>query len=123
MEHASTRVVFGRPIGSNQSIQFPLAEAKMELELARLMTRKAAWLFDAGRECAFEANMAAFTAGRAAYKAADRAIQTLGGMGFAEEYDVERMFRDSRLFRTAPVPEEMVLNYVATRVLRLPRSF
>lgn len=123
VEHANTRHVFGRPIGSNQSIQFPLAEVKMELETARLMTRKAAWLFDMNRDCAVEANMAAFQAARAAFKAADRAVQTLGGMGFAEEYDVERMFRDARLFRTAPVPEEMVLNYIATRVLRLPRSF
>ena len=123
VEHATTRVVFGKPIGGNQSIQFPLAEAKMELETARLMTRKAAWLYDVNRECAFEANVAAFQAARAAFKAADRAVQTLGGMGFAEEYDAERMFRDARLFRTAPVPEEMVLNYIATRILKLPRSF
>ncbi|MEM2236832.1 MAG: acyl-CoA dehydrogenase family protein [Candidatus Caldarchaeum sp.] len=123
VDYASSRNVFGRPIGSNQAIQFPLAEAKAELETARLMTQKAAWLFDKGRDCAFEANVAAFTAARAAFKAADRAVQTFGGMGFAEEYDVERFFRDARVFRTAPVPEEMVLNFIGTRVLNMPRSF
>jgi acyl-CoA dehydrogenase len=123
VDYACERVVFGRPIGSNQAIQFPLAEAKAELEVARLMTQKAAWLFDHGRECAYEANVAAFTAARAAFKAADRAVQTYGGMGFAEEYDVERFFRDIRLFKTAPVPEEMVLNYIGTRILNMPRTF
>jgi len=123
VDYASNRVVFGRPIGSNQAIQFPLAEAKAELEVAKLMTQKAAWLFDRGLDCAFEANVAAFTAARAAFKAADRAVQTFGGMGFAEDYDVERFFRDIRLFRTAPVPEEMVLNYIGTRVLNMPRTF
>ncbi|MEM4281850.1 MAG: acyl-CoA dehydrogenase family protein [Candidatus Caldarchaeum sp.] len=123
VDYASSRNVFGRPIGSNQAIQFPIAEVKAELESARLMTQKAAWLFDRGRDCAFEANVAAFLAARAAFKAADRAVQTFGGMGFAEEYDVERFFRDARLFRTAPVPEEMVLNLIGTRILNMPRSF
>ncbi|MEM1946826.1 MAG: acyl-CoA dehydrogenase family protein [Candidatus Caldarchaeum sp.] len=123
VDYASSRSVFGRPIGSNQAIQFPLAEVKAGLESARLMTQKAAWLFDRGRDCAFEANVAAFSAARAAFKAADRAVQTFGGMGFAEEYDVERFFRDARLFRTAPVPEEMVLNFIGTRILNMPRSF
>ncbi len=123
VEYASNRLVFGRPIGSNQAIQFPLAEAKAELEVAKLMTLKAAWLYDQGLDCAVEANIAALQAARAAFKAADRAVQTFGGMGFAEENDIERVFRDVRLFRTAPVPEEMVLNFIATRVLGLPRSF
>ncbi|MDW7977714.1 MAG: acyl-CoA dehydrogenase, partial [Candidatus Caldarchaeum sp.] len=123
VDYAVNRKVFGRPIGSNQAIQFPLAEAKAELETARLMTQKAAWLFDKGRDCFFEANVAAFTAARAAFKAADRAVQTFGGMGFAQEYDIERFFRDIRLFRTAPVPEEMVLNFIGTRILNMPRSF
>ncbi|MEM2746834.1 MAG: acyl-CoA dehydrogenase family protein, partial [Candidatus Caldarchaeum sp.] len=82
-----------------------------------------AWLFDNGKECAFEANVAAFTAARVAFKAADRAVQTFGGNGFAEDNDIERFFRDARLFKTAPVPEEMVLNYIGTRVLNMPRSF
>lgn len=123
VDYASNRRVFGRPIGSNQAIQFPLAEVKAELETAKLMTQKAAWLFDKGRDCAFEANVAAFMAARAAFKAADRAVQTFGGNGFAEDNDIERFFRDTRLFRTAPVPEEMVLNYIGTRILNLPRSF
>ncbi|MEM4304265.1 MAG: acyl-CoA dehydrogenase family protein [Candidatus Caldarchaeum sp.] len=123
VDYACNRRVFGRPIGSNQAIQFPLAEVKAELEVARLMTQKAAWLFDNGKECAFEANVAAFTAARVAFKAADRAVQTFGGNGFAEDNDIERFFRDARLFKTAPVPEEMVLNYIGTRVLNMPRSF
>ncbi|MEM4573144.1 MAG: acyl-CoA dehydrogenase family protein [Candidatus Caldarchaeum sp.] len=123
VDFATNRRVFGRPIGSNQAIQFPLAEVKAELETAKLMTQKAAWLFDKGRDCAFEANVAAFAAAKAAFKAADRAIQTFGGNGFAEDNDIERFFRDTRLFRTAPVPEEMVLNYIGTRILNLPRSF
>ncbi|MEM2096283.1 MAG: acyl-CoA dehydrogenase family protein [Candidatus Caldarchaeum sp.] len=123
VDYAVNRKVFGRPIGSNQAIQFPLAEAKAEIEVSRLMTQKAAWLFDKGRECVFESNVAAFAAARAAFKAADRAVQTFGGMGFAQEYDIERFFRDIRLFRTAPVPEEMVLNYIGTRILNMPRTF
>ncbi|MCS6784280.1 MAG: acyl-CoA dehydrogenase family protein [Candidatus Caldarchaeum sp.] len=123
VDYASNRRVFGRPIGSNQAIQFPLAEVKAELETAKLMTQKAAWLFDKGKDCAFEANVAALTAARAAFKAADRAVQTFGGNGFAEDNDIERFFRDTRLFKTAPVPEEMVLNYIGTRILNMPRSF
>ncbi len=123
VEYACNRKVFGKPIGSNQAIQFPLAEAKAELEAAKLMTQKAAWLFDKGRDCVIEANIAAFIAARGAFKAADRAMQTFGGMGFAEEYDIERFFRDIRLFRTAPVPEEMVLHLLGTRVLNMPRTF
>ncbi|MCS7137965.1 MAG: acyl-CoA/acyl-ACP dehydrogenase [Candidatus Caldarchaeum sp.] len=123
VDYAVNRRVFGRPIGSNQAIQFPLAEVKAELESAKLMTQKAAWLFDKGRDCAFEANVAALLSARAAFKAADRAVQTFGGNGFSEDNDVERFFRDTRLFKTAPVPEEMVLNYIGTRVLNMPRSF
>ena len=123
VEYAKNRIVFGRPIGSNQAIQFPLAEAKAELELAKLMTIKAAWLFDKNLDCVLEANIAALQGARAAMKAADRAVQTYGGMGFAEDNDIERFFRDIRLFKTAPVPEEMALNLIATRGLQLPRSF
>lgn len=123
VEYAKNRKVFGRPIGSNQAIQFPLAHCKAELEAAKQVTQKAAWLFDRKRDCALEANIAAYLGARAAFSAADRAVQTLGGMGFAQEYDVERHWRDLRLFRTAPVPEEMVLNYLGHHVLGLPRSF
>lgn len=123
VQYAKERIVFGRPIGQNQGIQFPLAECKVEMESAKLMTQKAAWLFDRTRECAFEANMAAFLGTRSAFKTADRAIQTLGGMGFAHENDIERHWRDLRLFRTAPIPEEMSLNYVGQHILTLPRSY
>ncbi len=123
VKYAKERVVFGRPIGMNQAIQFPLAHCKMQLEAAKLMALKAAWLFDKKKDCAFEANVAAYLGAKAAFEAADRAVQTLGGMGFAKEYDVERHWRDLRLFRTAPVPEEMVLNYVGQHVLGLPKSF
>lgn len=122
-EYAKQRIVFDRPIGQNQGIQFPLANCKIELESAKLMTQKAGWLFDKTRNCAFEANMAAYLGAQAAFNAADRAIQTLGGMGFARDTDIERHWRDVRLFRTAPIPEEMTLNYVGQHVLNLPRSY
>jgi len=122
-DYAKQRVVFGRPIGQNQGIQFPLADSKGRLEVARLMLLKAAWLYDRGRNCTFEAQLAGYVAAQAAFEAADRAIQTYGGMGFAVASDIERHWRDLRLWRTAPVPEQMVLSYIAHHVLGLPRSF
>lgn len=124
VEYSINRKVFGgTPIGSYQSLQFPLAEAKVELECARLMNFKAAWLYDRGLPYGSEANMAKFLAGRAAALATDRAMQTMGGMGYAKESHVERLWRDARLFRIAPVSEEMVLNYVAQHDLGMPRSY
>jgi acyl-CoA dehydrogenase len=123
VQYAKERQVFGRAIGTNQAIQFPLAQVRVELEAALLLAQKAAWELDHGHDGAFAANAAALLGGQAGFRAADRAIQTLGGMGFARENDVERYFRDLRLFRSAPVPEEMVLSYIAQHVLGLPRSF
>ena len=100
--YASERVVFERPIGKNQAIQHPLAESWMALEAANLMTFKAAWLYDQGRECGAEANMAKMLAADASFEAANACIQTHGGFGFAEEYDVERKFRETRLYQVAP---------------------
>lgn len=122
-DYANKRVVFGRPIGSNQGIQFPLAEIKIELEMARLMNQKAAWLYDRGENTGAEANMAKYFAADVAFRACDRAIQTLGGYGYSAEYHLERLWRDVRLFRLAPVTQEMILNYVGQRVLGLPRSY
>jgi len=121
--YAGERVVFERPIGQNQGIAFPLAEAHMRLEAARLMARKAAWLYDHGERCGAEANMAKYLCADAAFFSADRAVQTHGGMGYAHEYDVERYFREARLQRLAPVSQEMVLNYVSNHVLGLPKSY
>ncbi|MFC8517124.1 acyl-CoA dehydrogenase family protein [Streptomyces sp. NPDC057257] len=121
--YARDRVVFGRPIGQNQGIAFPLAEALTRLDAARLMARNAAWRYDRGLECGREANMAKFLCADAGFQAADRAVQTLGGMGYAREYHVERYFRESRLLRLAPISQEMVLNYVSQHVLGLPRSY
>jgi len=123
VRYANERKVFGRPIGQNQAIQFPLAEAKAKLSTSLLMTQKASWLLDQSKDAAFEANTAAFMGARAATFAADRAMQTFGGMAYAIESDVERHWRDTRLFRSGPVPEEMVLGYIAMHVLRLPRSY
>ena len=115
--------MFADPIGAYQAIQFPLAEAQIELECARLMNYKAATLCDEGRPYGREANMAKFLAGKAAGLASDRAMQTMGGMGYSKEFHVERLWRDARLFRIAPVSEEMILNYVAQHDLDLPRSY
>jgi acyl-CoA dehydrogenase len=124
VEYAKDRKIFGdRAIGSYQSVQFPLAEAQIQLECARLMNYKAAVLHDRGLRYGSEANMAKWMAGHAAAQATDRAIQTLGGMGYATDSHVERLWRDARLFRLAPVSEEMVLNYVAQHDLGLPRSY
>lgn len=124
VEYSSERKVFGSaPIGSYQALQFPLAEAKINLECARLMNYKAASLYDRGLPYGSEANMAKWLAGHAAAQATDRAMQTMGGMGYSREYHVERLWRDARLFRIAPVSEEMVLNFVAQHDLGMPRSY
>lgn len=121
--YARERVVFGRPIGQNQAIQHPLADAHMQLVAAATMVRVAAGLYDAGKPCGIEANTAKFLAARAAFFAADRAVQTHGGMGYATEYHVERYFREARMLRIAPVTEEQILNYVGERALSLPKSY
>lgn len=124
VSYAKERKVFGSvPIGAYQGLQFPLAEAHIKLECARLMNHKAATLCDQGRPYGREANQAKYLAGEAAGLATDRAIQTLGGMGYSKEFHVERLWRDARLFRFAPVSEEMILNYVAQHDLGLPRSY
>jgi acyl-CoA dehydrogenase len=122
--YAKDRKIFdGQPIGSYQGVQFPLAEAHIQAECARLMNHKAATFYDQGQPYGSEANMAKWMAGHAAGLATDRAIQTLGGMGYSKEFHVERLWRDARLFRFAPVAEEMVLNFVAQHDLGLPRSY
>jgi acyl-CoA dehydrogenase len=123
VQYARERIVFDRPIGSNQGIAFPLAEATMRLDAAELVARKAAWLYDRGMPCGREANTAKFLCADAAFTATDQALQTHGGMGYAREYHVERYFREARLMRLAPVSQEMVLNYVSRHVLDLPRSY
>ena len=120
---AKEREVFGRPIGKNQGIQFPLAESFAKLETAELMVQKAASLYDRGQQCGKEANIAKYMAAEAACEAADRAIQTHGGYGYIKEYDVERYWREARLFRIAPISQEMVLNYIGEHVLGLPKSY
>ena len=121
--YAKERVVFDRPIGQNQGIAFPLARCHMELRAAELAVREAAWRYDQGLPCGEAANTAKFLAAEAGYTAADQAVQTLGGMGYASEYDVERYWREARLMRLAPVSQELVQAYVATHVLGLPRSY
>jgi acyl-CoA dehydrogenase len=123
IEYAKERTVFGRPIGQNQGVQFPLAQAYAELEAADMMCRRAAALFAAGRECGPDANMAKHLAAEATWKAADATFQTFGGFAFAREYDIERKWRESRLYRTAPISSNMVLAYVAQHVLGMPRSY
>jgi acyl-CoA dehydrogenase len=121
--YANERVVFGRPIGKNQGVAFPLGEARMRLDAAELMVRKASWLLDSGQPCGAEANMAKWLAADAAFQAADQAVQTHGGFGYAREYHVERYWREARLMRIAPISQEMILNYVTEHVLGLPRSY
>jgi acyl-CoA dehydrogenase len=116
-------VIFGRPIGANQGVQFPIAKAHMAVEAAELMRNKAAALFDAGQPCGPEANMAKYLAAEAAWEAANACVDCHGGYGFAEEYDVERKFREARLYKTAPVNQNLVMAYVAEHVLGLPRSY
>ncbi|NQV54696.1 MAG: acyl-CoA/acyl-ACP dehydrogenase, partial [Rhodospirillales bacterium] len=121
--YANERNVFGRPIGQNQGIQFPIARAYVECEAAALMSAKAAAMFDGAKPCGAEANMAKLLAADASWEAANMCMQTLGGYGFAQEYDVERKFRETRLYQTAPVSTNMILSYIAEHVLGLPRSF
>ncbi|MEU0568263.1 acyl-CoA dehydrogenase family protein [Nonomuraea sp. NPDC005983] len=123
VEYAKEREVFGRPIGANQAIAFPLAQVKAKIELARLMLYKAAWSFDRRLPCGTEANIAKLTASQAAWEAADAAFQTHGGMAYSLEYPVARLLTDARIGKVAPVTEELLLNYLATQVLGLPRSF
>ena len=121
--YAKEREVFGRPIGQNQGIQFPIARAYAQTETADLMVRKAAALFDAGLPCGPEANMAKMVAADAAWAAADTCLQTHGGFGFAEEYDIERKFRETRLYQIAPISTNLILAYLGQHVLGLPRSY
>ena len=123
VRYATDREVFGRPIGSNQAIAHPLAQAHVQLNAAWQLTQLAAWKYDTGQDCAEAANSAKFLAAEAGFFAADRAVQTLGGMGYAIEHDVERYFREARIMRIAPVSQEMTLNFVAQKVLGLPRSY
>jgi acyl-CoA dehydrogenase len=121
--YAKERVVFGRPIGQNQGIQFPLAHAYAHAEAASLMVEKAAALFDAHQPCGPQANMAKLLAADASWESANATVQTYGGFGFAEEYDVERKFRETRLYQVAPVSTNLILSYIAEHVLGLPRSY
>ena len=122
-DYARDRNVFGKPIGQNQGIQFPIAESYAQTEAADLMVKRSAELYEAGEECGSEANMAKYLAAEASWKAADMCMQTHGGFAFAEEYDVERKFRETRLYRIAPVSTNLILSYLAEHVLELPRSY
>jgi acyl-CoA dehydrogenase len=121
--YAKDRVVFGRAIGTNQGVQFPIAEAYMEVEAANLMRFRACRLFDSGKPCGAEANMAKHLAAKASWQAGEACLQFHGGYGFAAEYDVERKFRETRLYQVAPISTNLILAYVAEHVLGLPRSF
>jgi acyl-CoA dehydrogenase len=123
VDYANQREVFGRRIGQNQAIQFPLARAYMQLEAADLMARKAAALFESGRPCGAEANMAKLLASEATWAAADTALQTHGGFGYAKEYDIERKWREVRLYQTAPISTNLILSFLGEHVLGLPRSY
>jgi acyl-CoA dehydrogenase len=122
-KYANERIVFGRPIGQNQGVQFPIAESYIEVEAANLMRWKACQLYDAHQPCGAEANMAKYLAAKASWEAANACIQFHGGFGFACEYDVERKFRETRLYQVAPISTNLILSYVAEHVLGLPRSF
>jgi acyl-CoA dehydrogenase len=121
--YAKERIVFGRPIGQNQGVQFPIARAYAQMRAAELMVQAAASLYESGRECGAEANMAKLLAADASWAAADMCLQTHGGFGFAEEFDVERKFRETRLYQTAPISTNLILSYLAEHVLGLPRSY
>jgi len=122
-KYASERIVFDQPIGRNQGVQFPIARAHAELEAAALMVRKAAALFDAARPCGAEANMGKLLASEASWRAGEAALQTHGGFGFAREYDIERKWRETRLFQVAPISTNLVLAYIGEHVLGMPRSY
>ena len=121
--YVSERTVFGRPIGQNQGVQFPIAEAYVEVEAANLMRYEACRLYDAGEPCGAQANMAKYLAAKASWEAANACLQFHGGFGFAAEYDIERKFRETRLYQVAPISTNLILSYVAEHVLGLPRSF
>jgi acyl-CoA dehydrogenase len=121
--YASERVVFGKPIGANQGVQFPLAKAKMAVEAADLMRWKAAWLYESGARPGAEANMAKYLASEASWEAANASLDAHGGFGFAAEYDIERKFRETRLYKTAPINNNLVQAFVGQHVLGLPRSY
>ena len=121
--YANEREVWGKPIGAHQGIAHPLAEAKIEVELARLMTMKAAWLFDQGKDAGEAANMAKYAAGEAATRAVDTAIQVHGGNGMSEEYGLVSLWGMARTLRIAPVSREMILNFIAQHTLNLPKSY
>ncbi len=122
-QYVKERTVFGRPIGQNQGVQFPIADAYMEVEAANLMRYKACELFDRGEACGAEANMAKYLAAKASWEAANACLQFHGGFGFAQEYDVERKFRETRLYQVAPISTNLIYAYIAEHVLELPRSF
>ena len=122
-QYAKDRVVFGKPIGQNQAVQFPIARAWAELEAADLLCRRAAALFDAGRDCGADANIAKMIASEAAWKAAETCMQTHGGFSYAREYEIERKWRDTRLFQIAPISTNLILGYVGQHVLGMPRSY
>jgi acyl-CoA dehydrogenase len=123
VRYASSRVVFSRPIGQNQGVQFPIAQAYVNVEAASLMRFKAAQLYDAGKPCGAEANMAKMLAADASWQAANACLQTHGGFGFSAEYDIERKFRETRLYQVAPISTNLILAYVGEHVLGLPRSY
>jgi acyl-CoA dehydrogenase len=122
-KYAKERNVFGRPIGQNQGVQFPIAESYIEVEAANLMRWKACELYDRHLPCGAEANMAKYLAAKASWEAANACLQFHGGFGFAAEYDVERKFRETRLYQVAPISTNLILSYVAEHILELPRSF
>ena len=123
VRYTKERVVFGRPIGQNQGVQFPIADAFIELEAANLMRWKACEKIDAHQNAGAEANMAKYLAAKASWEAANVCLQTHGGFGFACEYDIERKFRETRLYMVAPISTNMIFSYVAEHILGLPRSF
>jgi alkylation response protein AidB-like acyl-CoA dehydrogenase len=121
--YASERQVFGRPIGQNQGVQFPIARAWAQTEAAALMVEKATALFESERPCGTEANTAKLLASEASWFAADTCVQTFGGYGFAAEYDIERKFRETRLYQVAPISTNLILSHIGTHVLKMPKSF